>query len=235
MIKITAILLAFTVFGATASAADKPVEIGTNPNLWMNVSSFGEAHWLGREIHLLSTDNWFFLTKKRYSDFELELEVLVPQLDDEYVNSGIIFRAQTEYSEDTHSQYAYGYQAEVDPSDRRWSGGLYEQATKRQWLFPLHAERSNPGEHFKENYSPEWSEEKSAAFKAGEWNHYKIRAQGPEIKIWLNGVLTTHVKDTHLSEGHIGIQHHGSTSFAERGDTRNTVKFRAIEIRELTP
>ena len=233
MIRIVLTALVCTFLSAAVKAADKPIDIGADSTLWMNVSSFGEAHWLGNEIHLLSTANWFFLTKKRYRDFELELEVLVPQLGDEYVNSGIIFRAQTKYSDDINSQYAFGYQAEVDPSDRRWSGGLYEQATERQWLFPLHDERSNPGEHFKENYSPQWSDEKSAAFKNGQWNHYKIRAQGPEIKIWVNDVLTTHVKDTHFFEGHIGIQHHGSTSFAERGDTRNTVKFRNIYVREL--
>ncbi|WP_020210588.1 3-keto-disaccharide hydrolase [Gilvimarinus chinensis] len=233
MIKILSLLGTLVFPCAYTMAADEPTDIGANANLWMNVSSFGEAHWLGSEIHLLSTDNWFLLTKKRYSDFELELDVKVPQLQDEYVNSGIIFRAQTAYSDDINSQYAYGYQAEVDPSERRWSGGLYEQATKRQWLFPLHDERSNPGEHLKQNYSPEWTDEKSAAFKNGEWNHYKIRAEGPVIKIWVNGVLTTHVKDTHLSEGFIGIQHHGSTSFAQSGDTRNTAKFRHIKIREL--
>lgn len=235
MIKISSSLLAIMLYCSVALAAEEPIDIGANPELWMNVSTFGEAHWLGREIHLLSSDNWFLLTKKRYRDFELQAEVLVPQLDDEYVNSGIIFRAQTAYSDDINSQYAFGYQAEVDPSDRRWSGGLYEQATERQWLFPLHPERSKPGSYFKENYSPEWSEEKSAAFKHGQWNHYKIRAEGPEIKIWLNNILTTHVKDTHLSEGHIGIQHHGSSSFAEQGATRNTVKFRHISIRELSP
>lgn len=227
-------VLMAALFSAALSmpASAEPVDITRDPNLWMNVSAFGEAHWLGNEIHLLSSDNWFLLTKKRYRDFTLELEVWVPQVEGEFVNSGIIFRAQTEYSEEINSQFAYGYQAEVDPSERRWSGGLYEQATPREWLFPQHPERSAPGEYFKENYSPEWTEEKAAAFKAGQWNHYKISAQGPDIKIWVNGVLTTHVKDTHLSEGFIGIQHHGSQGFAQSGDTAYTVKFRNIIIDE---
>ncbi|WP_041522722.1 3-keto-disaccharide hydrolase [Gilvimarinus agarilyticus] len=217
---------------ASLSVSADPVDITHDQNLWMNVSSFGEAHWLGGEIHLLSSDNWFLLTKKRYRDFTLELEVIVPEVEGEFINSGIIFRAQTEYSADIESQFAFGYQAEVDPSDRRWSGGLYEQATPRQWLFPAHAERSAPGDHLKENYSPDWTEEKATAFKAGQWNHYKISARGPDIKIWVNDVLTTHVKDTHLSEGFIGIQHHGSQGFAQRGDTAYTVKFRNISIEE---
>lgn len=207
-------------------------ELTSDPNLWMNVTAFGEAHRLGNEVHLLSTGNWFYLTKKRYDDFELTLEVKVPMLE-EYVNSGIMFRGQIAYQKDLESYQAYGYQAEVDPSDRRWSGGLYEQSTPRQWLFPLHPERSAPGEHLKHNHSPEWSSAKAEAFQVGEWNYYRIRAVGPEIKIWVNQVLTTHVTDTAFSEGHIGIQHHGSTAFAEHGSTANTIKFRNIIIEEL--
>lgn len=221
----------FGSFLSVSTLADK-TDLTGNPNLWMNVTSFGEAHRLGNEIHLLSTGNWFYLTKKRYADFELTLEVNVPSLE-EYVNSGVMFRGQIAYQKDIESYYAYGYQAEVDPSDRRWSGGLYEQATERQWLFPLHPERSAPGEHLKQNHSPEWSPVKAEAFREGEWNHFRIRALGPEIKIWVNGVLTTHVTDTAFSEGHIGIQHHGSKAFAEQGSTANTVKFRNIIIEEL--
>lgn len=208
------------------------VNLGLDPNLWMNVTSYGEAHWLGNEIHLLSTDNWFFLTKKRYSDFDLTFDVKVPMLD-EYVNSGVIFRSQIAYNDEINSYYTFGYQAEVDPSERRWSGGLYEQGTQRQWLFPLHAERSDPGEHLRENFSPDWTDQKSTAFNLGEWNHYRIRAQGDDIKIWVNEVLTTHVRDTKFSEGHIGIQHHGSKAYARSGDTANTVKFRNILIEAL--
>jgi hypothetical protein len=216
---------------STHALADK-TDLTGDPDLWMNVTAFGEAHRLGNEVHLLSTGNWFYLTKKRYDDFELTLEVNVPRLE-EYVNSGVMFRGQIAYQKDIESYYAYGYQAEVDPSERRWSGGLYEQATERQWLFPLHSERSAPGEHAKQNHSPEWSPAKAEAFRVGEWNHFRIRAVGPEIKIWVNQVLTTHVTDTAYSEGHIGIQHHGSKAFAERGSTANTVKFRNITIEEL--
>ena len=222
--------LAVSLLSAPA-LADKTNLTG-DANLWMNVTAFGEAHRLGSELHLLSTGNWFYLTKKRYDDFELTLEVKVPDLE-EYVNSGVMFRGQIAYQKDIDSYYAYGYQAEVDPSDRRWSGGLYEQSTPRQWLFPLHSERSAPGEQLTHNHSPEWSTEKAEAFQVGEWNHYRIRALGPDIKIWVNHVLTTHVTDTAFSEGHIGVQHHGSRAFAESGSTANTIKFRNIIIEEL--
>jgi hypothetical protein len=223
-----------TLFGSllsTHTLAEKS-DLTGNPNLWMNVTAFGEAHLLGNELHLLSTGNWFYLTKKRYADFELTLEVNVPKLE-EYVNSGVMFRGQIVYQKDIESYQAYGYQAEVDPSDRRWSGGLYEQATERQWLFPLHKERSAPGADLKQNHSPEWGPSKAGSFRVGDWNRYRIRAVGPEIKIWVNDVLTTHVTDTRFTEGHIGMQHHGSKAFAEHRNAANTVKFRNITIEEL--
>ena len=64
----------------------------------------------------------------------MEAEVKMPDVT-EYSNSGIIFRAQL--NGEKGKQQAMGYQAEVDPSDRKWSGGLYDQA-RRQWLHPLH-------------------------------------------------------------------------------------------------
>lgn len=216
------------------SARAGSVDVTDNPQLWMNVSAFGEAHWAAGEIHLISTDNWFLLSKKRYRDFELELEVKLPQ-PEEYVNSGAMFRGQIAYDPAIESYYAYGYQAEVDPSERRWSGGLCEQATEREWLFPRHPERSAPGEHFKANHSPQWTPAKAKAFNPGAWNHYKIRALGPEIIVWVNGVLTTAVTDTKFAEGHIGLQHHGSAAYASSGDTANTIQFRRIRITELPP
>lgn len=199
---------------------------------WKNVYPYGEVKKSGENLELISTGNWFLLSKKRYSDFIIEADVKMPTVDKEYSNSGIIFRAQVGTKKDG-TQYAYGYQAEVDPSERKWSGGLYEQGTARQWLFPLHEKRSKPGKQFKKNLSPEWTEEKANAYKHTQWNHYKIKAQGEHIQIWVNGVLTVDVIDSNLSEGHIGIQHHGSAKFKKQGDRTNTVLFKNIQISPL--
>ena len=130
-------------------------------------------------------------------------------------------------------KFAYGYQAEVDPSPRRWSGGLYEQGTARQWLYPLHETRSKPDADFKHNYLPVWSEHQASAYQHLEWNRYKVRAVGHDIKIWVNGILTTHVEDTKASIGHIGIQHHGSWAYKNQDNKSNIVRFRNIQITEL--
>lgn len=223
MLLLTGITFSNFVNANTAAALDK--------GFWHNVYDYGEMSIKRDEIHLISSGNWFLLSKKTYGNFELTAEVKMPDVS-EYSNSGIIFRAQVgEHSE--KGRFAYGYQAEVDPSDRKWSGGLYDQGTKRQWLHPVHQTRSFPDEHFIENYSPIWSDEKSNAYKHLEWNQYRILAAGPIIKIWVNGVLTTHVKDTTFTRGHIGIQHHGSQDFVDNQSRANTVRFRNIVIKEL--
>lgn len=224
-------LLLISAFLILGCATTKSSSLKTHQG-WQNVYNFGEASFIDNEIHLLSTGNWFYLTKTKYSDFVFEADVLMPNVT-EYSNSGIIFRAAVHPSENGKSAYAFGYQAEVDPSLRKWSGGLYEQGTKRQWLYPLHEKRSAPGEHFITNVSPNWSEQKANAYKHLEWNSYRIQAIGPEIKIWVNGILTTHVIDNKTASGFIGIQHHGSKSFKQTGDRTNIVKFKNLQIKDL--
>ena len=197
---------------------------------WQNIYPYGEAKLKDQEVHLISGGgNWFYLTKRKYKDFILEAEIKMPDVK-EYSNSGIIFRAQI--GEKNGKPVAVGYQAEVDPSDRKWSGGLYDQG-RRAWLHPKHEKRSNPDADFEKNLSPEWTEERAKAYKHLEWNRYRIECRGSEIKIFVNDILTTHVIDRKDAEGYLGIQHHGSQAFAKSGDRSNTVKFRNLRVTEL--
>ena len=206
---------------------------------WQNVYSYGEAKFSDNQIELTSTGNWFYITKKTYTDFIFEAEILMPDVT-EYSNSGFIFRAhirnkpKAKNAADINKieQEVYGYQAEVDPSNRKWSGGLYDQGG-RQWLHPIHKDRSAPDADFQENYLGDWTDEMSNAYKHLAWNKYKIVCQGSDIKIYLNNVLTTHVRDVKESEGYIGIQHHGSAELATTKQTKNIVRFRNIQITEL--
>jgi hypothetical protein len=64
--------------------------------------------------------------------------------------------------------------------------------------------------------------------KHGDWNDYIIRAQGPSIKLWLNGTLTVDYveKDAKIERaGIIGLQVHGG------GKTK--VLYKDITIVEL--
>jgi hypothetical protein len=200
-----------------------------NLSQFSNIYSYGSAEYKDGELVLNSTGNWFFTTKKEYKNFILTAEVLMPDVE-EYSNSGIMFRGQVKTNED--GQEAMGYQAEVDPSERKWSGGLYDQA-RRQWLHPVHATRSFPDSDFVENYLPQWTDEMASAYRHLDWNQYRIECRGSDIKIFLNGVLTSHVKDTKDSQGFIGLQHHGSELLKTTGVTHNIVRFRNVFITEL--
>lgn len=224
-------IIGLSACALTSKSSNTVTTLSDSLTHWENVYSDGEAKIVKNEIQLISNGNWFFLSKKQYSNFIFEAEILMPDVK-EYSNSGFIFRAQVRPHKNGNGQEAYGYQAEVDPSNRKWSGGLYDQG-RRQWLNPLHKKRSNPDSDFIENKSTQWTDEKSNAYKHLQWNKYRIEAQGSEIKIFVNNVLTTHVIDVKDSQGYIGIQHHGSKAFKKNGDRENTVKFRNIKITEL--
>ena len=131
-----------------------------------------------------NTPNSFLTTEKNYGDFILEVELLV----DNSMNSGIQIRSES--SPEFQNGRVHGYQVEVDPSDRKWSGGLYDEA-RRGWLYPLDI---NP--------------KGQAAFKKGEWNKYHIECIGNSIRTWLNGIPCANVVDNMTPSGFIALQVH---------------------------
>ncbi len=194
-----------------------------------NVYADGRAQVLNDELHLISEKNWFLSTKAEYSDFVLQAKVKMPDTT-EFSNSGIIFRGQIVDTE--KGKQVIGYQAEIDPSNRQWTGAFFDQG-RRKWLYPTHPTRSHRDHDFKENYLGEWSSAQSKAYKHLEWNSIKIVCQGSDIKIYVNDILTTHVKDTKDSQGIIAFQHHGSKAFKASGDTANIVRFKDITVQAL--
>jgi hypothetical protein len=143
------------------------------------------------------THNSFLTTEKHYSDFILELEFKIDPL----MNSGIQIRSH-EFKEgdpqpedrkkDLKPGRVFGYQVEIDPSDRAWSAGLYEEG-RRGWLQNL---ENNP--------------EARKAFKQNQWNHYRIEAIGNRIRTWINGVPAADLHDDMSASGFIGLQVHGT-------------------------
>lgn len=224
------ILLALSVNACATKQPAQPINLlDSRLSQFNNIYNYGYAEVKNGELILNSTDNWFLTTKKSYKNFILEAEVIMPDVS-EYSNSGIMFRGQIKHN-DTGVE-AMGYQAEVDPSERKWSGGLYDQA-RRQWLHPVHASRSFPDTSFEQNYLPSWTDEMANAYQHLQWNHYRIECHGSDIKIYLNGVLTTHVRDSKDSQGFIGLQHHGSALLKQSGETNNIVRFRNVFVTVL--
>ncbi len=152
-----------------------------------------------------NTPNSFLCTKTNWDDFELELEFQVdPQL-----NSGIQIRTNSlpEY----HNGRVHGYQVEIDPSDRGWSGGIYDEG-RRGWLATL---SGNTAARY--------------AFRGGEWNRFRIVAIGDSIRTWINGVPAADLVDSKTAKGFIGLQVH---SVGERTDPLK-VRWRNIRLRPI--
>lgn len=228
---ISKLVCGLTLVGmAQLSQAEEVSLIDPQLSQFQNVYDYGEAEVVNDIVELYSTGNFFLLTKKKYKNFIFKAEVKMPNIK-ENNNSGIIFRAQLKDTKDGFKE-AVGYQAEVDPSDRKWSGGLYDQA-RRDWLHPTHPTRSHPDHHFIRNVLDGWTDEHSNAYKLGDWNQYRIECRGSNIKIYLNDILTTHLIDTKDTEGYIGLQHHGSKELKSKGKTNNIVRFRNVTIKEL--
>jgi hypothetical protein len=131
-----------------------------------------------------NTPNSFMATAKDYGDFILELELKV----DNSMNSGIQFRSLSK--PEVNNGRVHGYQVEIDPSDRGWSGGIYDEA-RRGWLFQ---NEMNPAA--------------KKAFKRDEWNKYRIEAIGSVIRTWINDVPVANLIDDLTPSGFIALQVH---------------------------
>jgi hypothetical protein len=137
-----------------------------------------------------NSPNTFLVTDKEYGDFVLELEV---KIGDTTSNSGIQFRSHynPEMSNGRGGKgRVYGYQFELDPSSRAWTGGVYDEA-RRDWLYPLSL---NPAAQH--------------AFKTGEYNKVRVECIGNNIRTWVNGVAAAYVVDTVDKKGFIALQVH---------------------------
>lgn len=111
--------------------------------------------------------NGFLASPRALGDFRLEVEVRLGSSEDprgERMNSGIQIRSRE------LDGTVGGLQAEIDPTPRRWSGGIYDERG-RGWLAPL---RDRP--------------EAQAAFRLGEWNRFEIECRGPRIRTKVNGI-----------------------------------------------
>lgn len=155
------------------------------------------------------TPNTFLVSERTYRDFELIIEAR----QHANLNSGIQFRSRVEGGIDNRAGKLIGYQADLDPSARAYTGALYDEA-RRGWLHTL----------VDAPYA-------RAAYKPGDWNTLRIVAKGPLIQTWVNGIPAASVFDAVDAEGHIGLQVH---DVGDRADPL-TVEWRNVRVRELTP
>jgi hypothetical protein len=145
--------------------------------------------------------NFFLATTKSYQNFDLRLKLKLTGVPNTgMINSGVQIRSlrvpnNTEMS---------GYQ--VDAGDGWW-GKLYDESRRNKVI----AATADPAAV-------------NTAVKPGDWNEYRVRAEGPRIRSWINGVPAldyTEIEANIAQDGHIAIQiHSGGMALVQVKDVR---------------
>jgi len=199
LLTVTSIFLlsCSVVFAQTSLSTVKPIKSGwTNLfdgktfNGWKKIT--GNAEYVIDNgtitgITVPNTPNTFLVTEKEYGDFVLELEVMI---EDTTSNSGIQIRSHFDPAANNGKGRVFGYQYELDPSSRKWTGGLYDEG-RRDWLYPLmlHPAAQN-------------------AYRHGQFNKVRVECIGNTIKTWVNDIPAAYVVDTFDKKGFIALQVH---------------------------
>ena len=153
----------------------------------------------------LGTPNTFLTTDQAYGDFALHVDVWVAN----GINSGIQIRSES--NPGYMNGRVHGYQVEIDPSDRAWSGGIYDEA-RRGWLYPMTL-----------------NQQCRSAFKVEDWNEFYIEAIGPSIRTWINGIPCAALYDDTTLKGFIALQVH---SIGSPDNAGKQTRWRNVQIKE---
>ena len=153
------------------------------------------------------TPNSFLATEKTYGDFVLEFEAKQTVGP---TNSGVQFRSQSK--PEVMEGRVYGPQMDLDPSERQWTGGLYDEAMTGWWY---------PG-----TLNPQ-----PGLYKFNEWNKIRIEAIGPSMRTWVNGQLSAYVVDPTYKEGFIALQVH---SIDKPDEVGRKIHWRNLRIKQTS-
>jgi hypothetical protein len=151
--------------------------------------------------------NVFLATTRSYRDFDLRLSLRLRGTPNTgMINSGIQIRSQRV----PNSTEMRGYQ--VDAGDGWW-GKLYDESRRNKAI-------ASAADLAAVN----------AAVRPNDWNDYRILAEGPRIRTWINGVPAIDFTETDASiplDGLIGIQIHSGGVAA--------IEVREVILTELAP
>ena len=224
-------LLASVTFAAAllsgcAGAPDRACENLFDGTTLAGWTALGDASYtveegsiVGRAVY--GVPNSFLRTDREFADFDLSLEFQV----DAGFNSGIQFRSAVAADTMRWNHQAgngdrfvqvsapgrvYGYQSEIDPTDRAWTAEIYEEGA-RGWL-----------ETFVKQPAKRMIE-------PGRWHAVRIRAVGDSLKTWLDGAPVAALRDTVRSSGFVALQVHAVGTPEEAG---KTVRFRGLQLCE---
>jgi putative heme-binding domain-containing protein len=132
--------------------------------------------------------NEFLVWPEELKNFELTLRWQIEGTKG-FVNGGVQLRSRRV---PFHHEMV-GYQADLGAG---YDGGLYDESRRNRFLA-----------------QPDAATKAKAMKPTGEWNTYRIRAEGPRIQIWLNGVQTVDYIETDPTiplAGQLAVQIHGN-------------------------
>lgn len=201
-------LLALFILSALISNAQKWTSLFNGKDLkgWKQLNGKAKFRAENGEIvgrTVFGEPNSFLATEKDYGNFVLEFEYKV----DSTMNSGVQFRSESK--PDYKNGRVHGYQFEIDPSKRAWTGGIYDEA-RREWLYTMDL---NPAA--------------KTAFKQGQWNKVKIECIGNNLRTWVNGIPCAYVIDDMTPKGFIALQVHAINKKENEGEE---IRWRNLRI-----
>jgi hypothetical protein len=136
-----------------------------------------------------NSPNSFLVSDQRFSgDFVLEMETM---MTDTNTNSGVQFKSNFDAKANNGKGRVFGYQYELDPSSRKWAGGIYDEG-RRDWLYPG-------------SYNPKGQ----VLFTPNVFHKMRIECIGNTVKTWLDGVPVSYLVDSlTANEGIFALQVH---------------------------
>jgi Domain of Unknown Function (DUF1080) len=146
--------------------------------------------------------NEFLATKREFGNFELRLQYKLEGTNG-FVNGGVQFWSQRVPNNFEVSGYQADLGAETD-------GNLYDESRRNRNLVEAKKETRN------------------TALRPGDWNDYRIRAEGAHIQLWLNGVKTVD-----YTESDETIPHRGIIALQIHGEAYTKVHYRNLVLEEL--
>lgn len=162
-----------------------------------------------------------FLTRGPFADFVLEFETKC----DPELNSGVQIRSH-QYEQATPQESkpdrmreqgeVYGYQCEIASSangENGCAGNFWDEGRRTRWL-----DQTVDGK------------EKQQAYKPGQWNQFRVIAQGNRIRSFVNGVAVADFTDDRDASGFIGLQVHS----IGKNKGPYSVSWRNVRLRELS-
>jgi hypothetical protein len=188
------ILLCFVLCGPLVQGGGKPVSLfdgksfdgwdGDTRNIWRIEEGCFVAGTLDKKI----ARNEFLATTKSYGDFVLRLKFkLLGDSKKGFVNSGVQLRSQRI----PNNHEMIGYQADL--GDPTWWGAIYDESRRNKVMAASDMNAVNK------------------VLRRGDWNDYEIRAEGPRLRTYINGVQAVDYTEADKNiplTGRIGVQIH---------------------------